>query len=636
MELRHLRYLVAVADAGTFVRAAEQLRVAQPSLTRQLRDLQSELGVELFQAGARRATFTAAGETAVRLARDLIHSAERAVDNARLAEIGLAGRCVVAAGPLAVLSGFAAKLVARIKERYVNIELAVIEAASRQQWEAVKRGRADIGLGVPASREYPTLVSEPQYQDRVDVALIAPDHPLATRPRVTLRDLHHFPFYALADTGSEPDRIKALLVAAMRRGGATDAEAREVAGVDDLLAHVRAGRGWTFLPRLMKSGYAPLVAVSIEDFSAPFQTARIWRVSERHPAVLTVLSELRDMAVKPNGVTGPPAEGQADERGARRYVLPRLELRHVRSFAAVAHRGSFGQAAASRHISQPALSRQMRNLENDLGVRLFERRSRGIDLTPSGEIFRRDVVGLLAGVDRLHKEVKRAERGTSGRCVLGVVPHRYVDQIVCQVLDELLTRRAGMRIEVRSLTTPQLGEALRRSEIDVAISYSYPMPVAQMDGLVRRPLFTDELRCALLAATHPLATRETLSLRDLADVPFLVPRRGVLPRLFDAVMQQFSAAGVVPQTDAEYEGARTIRTLIAEGLGWALGTATQIKESPMGTRGVPLRDFRLPWGAEVVTREDETRPAVLLLTSLIVEAAGRVVPIGDETLPKSA
>src|SRR4051812_20998002 len=79
MELRHLRYLVAIADAGTFVRAAEVLRVAQPALTRQIHDLEKELEVELFDSQARKATLTAAGEACVRLARHVIQDTEHAV-----------------------------------------------------------------------------------------------------------------------------------------------------------------------------------------------------------------------------------------------------------------------------------------------------------------------------------------------------------------------------------------------------------------------------------------------------------------------------------------------------------------------------------------------------------------------------
>jgi DNA-binding transcriptional LysR family regulator len=149
MKLRHLRYLVAVADAGTIGRAAEQLHVAQPALSRQLRDLAAELEVPLLAAGARRATLTPAGRVGVSIARDVIRDAARAVHRARLSQHGLAGACVLAAGPLAVRSGCLARLVARVKAKYPGIELSVIEAGAHAQWDALARAEADIGLGVP-------------------------------------------------------------------------------------------------------------------------------------------------------------------------------------------------------------------------------------------------------------------------------------------------------------------------------------------------------------------------------------------------------------------------------------------------------------------------------------------------------
>jgi DNA-binding transcriptional LysR family regulator len=622
MDLRHLRYLVAVAEAGTFSGAAERLRLAQPALTRQLRDLQDELQATLFEPSARRATLTPAGQAAVRRARELIGDAKRAVERARMAELGLAGRCVVTVGPLAVMSGLAARLVSRIKERYPEIELTVTESGGHQQWVALKRGEADVGLGVAPPAAYVTLRSEPQYSDVVDVALVAPDDPLARQSDVALADLPGS-FLALEDMSTEIDDVKRRIVAALgdlRGRGALDVE--EAVGVDDLMARVRAGTGWTFVPRLVRNGFPPLVPVRIRDFAATLTTSSVARLNERRPAVLTVLAELREMRHEEGPNARYSAAVGSTDRPSWREMPPRLELRQVRTFAAVARWGSFGRAAAARRITQPAISRQMLHLEQDLRIRLFERGTRGTGLTPAGETFSRDVSGLLKSVERFHNEVKRAERGAQGTVVLGVVPHAEVDRIVSRVLEALCCSGITIQLAPRALTTTQLGEALHDSELDAAIGYTYPMPVAQMDGLVRRPLFTDELNCAMLSASHPLASRRELSLAELREVPFLFPRRAVLPRLYDAVMQQFAAVGTSPRVDAEYHGVQTIWSLTAQGLGWSLGTARQLGSPPRGTVCVPLRDFMLPWGAELVYRSDEDRSTVVRLGVAILEAAG--------------
>src|SRR5688500_7233756 len=119
----------------------------------------------------------------------------------------------------------------------------------------------------------------------------------------------------------------------------------------------------------MMSRFPPLVGVPIAGFTVPFQTARIWRRSETRPAVHTVLNELRAIAQESTGIVHPASPAAAHTDDAGRQMPARLELRHVRSFAEVAKWGSFGRAAAARHVSQPALSRQMRDLEQDLRVR---------------------------------------------------------------------------------------------------------------------------------------------------------------------------------------------------------------------------------------------------------------------------
>src|SRR5690349_20279468 len=128
MELRHLRYLVAVAEAGTYVAAAKQLRVAQPALTRQLHDFEEELVVALFEKGARKATLTKAGEACVRLAQHVIRDTERALNRARLSDEGLAGDVRVICGVFPLASGFVGRMVARMKARYPGITLVIDEA----------------------------------------------------------------------------------------------------------------------------------------------------------------------------------------------------------------------------------------------------------------------------------------------------------------------------------------------------------------------------------------------------------------------------------------------------------------------------------------------------------------------------
>jgi len=626
VELRHLRYLVAIADAGTFVRAAEHLRVAQPALTRQIHDLEEELGVELFDPAARKATLTTAGEACARLARHVIQDTERAVERARLSNKGLAGTCILVSGPLPLLSGAVARLVARIKAVHPGITLVIREGVLAEQWDAVANGEADIGLGAAPSKDYPSLAMETMYVDTADIALLAPDHPLAGREQIVIDDLRGFQLLILENIAVKATEAYNLFVQEIKHRKFVPAAPREFASLESLIAHVQAGQGWTLMTRRMMSRFPPLVGVPIADFRAPFPTVRIWRRADKRPLIHTVLRELQNTEQEFGEVEN--AAQPSDDRKPQvdRYLPARIELRHLRSFSDLAKYGSMGRAAEIVGITQPALSRQMRDLEYDVGVDLLERGTRGVELTAPGQVFLDDVNDLLTVVDHLSTEVQRAKRGAAQRCVIGVVPHPHIDKIVATVLADLETRGVRVRAGTRAVGTPFQVDALTKSEIDIGIGFAYPARVPASEHFTRVRLFDDELSFALLPAKHPLAKRSSLSLADLKDVPFIFPGRETFPPVYDVVMHQFSAAGVRPRVDAEYEGVHTIWSLTGEGVGWCLGLREQAHFPPPGTTAIPLRDFKLPWGAELVYRKDESRAAILTAIDAIIDRARQMFP----------
>lgn len=395
--------------------------------------------------------------------------------------------------------------------------------------------------------------------------------------------------------------------------------------LDSLLAHVRAGQGWTLMPRLFVPKLAPLAGVRIEDFQAPFRTVRTWRRADSRPVTRTVLTELRalqQVRLSELGASSAPAVDPG-----REFVPARLDLRHLRSFVQVAELGSLGRAAESLDITQPALSRQMRELEYDIGTQLLERGTRGVELTPAGRALHPDAQGILAVVDQIAAEVKRAQRGAQERrCVIGVVPHPHVDTLVALAVSEMEGRAPRVRVGTRAVDSPLQPEALRASEIDIGIGFAYPARVPSQTLVTRVRILDDEMNQALLAIDHPLATRESVSLADLANVPFIFPERTFFPPLYDVVMHQFESANVTPRRDAEYQGLQTIWALTAQGLGWALGWKEQAHQPPPGTKCIRIRDFHLPWGVELSYRRDESRAPILATIDTIIESARQLFP----------
>lgn len=628
MELRHLRYLVAIADAGAFVRAAERLRVAQPALTRQMHDLEEELGAPLFEPGARRATLTAAGKACVRLAQHVIQDTEKAVARARLSNSGLIGRCVIATGPLPIASGLVPEFIARMRRSFPGITIGVIERAAHDQWGAVERAEADIGLGGEPTVDYGTLSFAMQVVNKVDSVAVSLEHPLARRESVDLADLLDVPLLTLEE-GYSPvlDRVLVSLESSLRQQRSKKVVRRQFTSLESLAAHVRAGQGWTLAPSSMGPVLPGVKLLKLTGFQAVFPTVRIWRRAESRPVVMTVLDQLRRFQENRDADGETPAQPAAED-----VVPPRIELRHLRSFITVAKHGSLGRAAEIVGVTQPALSRQMRELEYDVGVALFSRESRGMEVTPAGETFRGDVGDVLTVVDKIPREIRRAERARTQRCVIAVVPHPAVDNVVARVLAELETRGERVRVGTRSIMSIQQAAALQAGEIDISLSYAFPVPgtPAVPAHLTTIRLIDDRLSMALVAEDHPLAGRSQLQVRELDTTPFIWMRREFYPAFYDVVVGELKAGGLRPRDEGEFEGVTTMWSLVRQKAGWTLGWQSHLREPPPGLKAIPLADFDLPWGVVLSYRQDEARvPVLATIDSLLAHAKSGSVKAPD-------
>src|SRR5690349_12498678 len=168
MELRHLRYLIAVAEEQSFVAAATRLHLAQPALSRQIRDLETELGIELFVRDSTGTRLTAAGEACLRSARTLLENLDNAIERTRQAEGGLIGTCTIGAGRYPLWNGMLGRLLEHVRSEYPGIEVMVDERGLRSQWDALADAKVDIAFGTAPPSEYAQFVVETHSLDLID------------------------------------------------------------------------------------------------------------------------------------------------------------------------------------------------------------------------------------------------------------------------------------------------------------------------------------------------------------------------------------------------------------------------------------------------------------------------------------
>jgi DNA-binding transcriptional LysR family regulator len=282
-----------------------------------------------------------------------------------------------------------------------------------------------------------------------------------------------------------------------------------------------------------------------------------------------------------------------------------MELRHLRYFVTLAEELHFGRAARRLHLSQPPLSMQIKSLEQELGTTLLLRTQRRVELTAAGEAFLKEAREILARVSAAAEAARRAARGETGELEVGFVSVADYN-ILPPALREFRHRSPGIRLTLREATTDVQLRDLVEERMDVGFLMA---PVAD-ERLQALPLLRERL-VAALPERHPAAGgRGPVSLKRLADSPFILFPRHMAPRLHDMVIGFCAAVGFAPRVEQEAVQMQTIISLVSAGLGVAL-----IPESlrHLGRTGVVYRPLREPSPLTEIAlawRARDARPAL--------------------------
>lgn len=246
MELRHLRYFVQVADDLHFGRAARRLGISQPPLSMQIRLLEEELGVRLFDRHSRSVVLTGAGRMFLEEAKATLHHADRAVQVARRHARGEVGELAIGFSASAPFVPAVAHAIYTFRERFPDVRMTLNELTNPAQFAAIADRRIDVGFvrSLGTLQLPPSVKAQHLIRERLFVAM-HPDHPLAARDSVELRDLHQeaMVFYGRDQSGGFTPELLDLLA----RAKVEPKSAQDVSEVSTLLGLVAAGLGLTVL-----------------------------------------------------------------------------------------------------------------------------------------------------------------------------------------------------------------------------------------------------------------------------------------------------------------------------------------------------------------------------------------------------
>ena len=612
MELRHFKYFAAVARERGFGRAATALNLAQPALSRQIKDLENEVGVSLLERTPKGVDVTPAGEVFLAGASRVLAAAEAALDDSRWAAAGRRGRCTIGVGRLMMAIEETSAAVVRLHEELPDVDISVVEIFATDQLPQILSGDLDVGLSV-APDGFPDLDREPWFEQVFDSACLSAQHPLAGKEILEREDLEHEPVAFIA-----PDRMPREAEdfrVALELAGIRSPREFVYATAQSGFMIVASGRGWAPAPSKMAARPIPgLVVIPVRGLSYKLQASLVWRRSERRAVVHTVLDVLR--AIRDKRPIPPPAP--PERRLASRGLPPAMEIRHLRYFAAVADAGAFSRAAEHLGVTQPSLSRQVADLEDMVGTPLLERTSRGVDITDAGRALRHGVRRVIDEVDATLGGARQAKRGLVGRCAIASVATVEASRLLAATAQACVERLPGVRLILEEYPTPRQPDALREGLVDIGVCHAF-LSLANDPHLAHERLVDDAVECVLLAADHPLATRERLTAADLADEPFLWVGRAFHPPLYDRVFSALASLGLKPRAEASYDSLHLVWALAAQGKGWALSFGARRDQPPAGLVAIPLEGLHLAWGLDLLWRKGEASLVVTRVLEIMRE-----------------
>ena len=284
-----------------------------------------------------------------------------------------------------------------------------------------------------------------------------------------------------------------------------------------------------------------------------------------------------------------------------------MELRHLRYFVAVAEEGSFLRAAGRLRVAQPALSKQIRDLEREVGVTLFHRLPRGTRLTPAGEAFLVEARGTLTAAGRAVTSARGAAKdGSDLEFAHGELA------VYTSVIEDLLAafRDAYPEAQVRvsSLSDADTALALQEGHIDVASVFIAQWPVAGFDAV---RLVDCATKGVLLPASHPLAAKPSVRLAELRNLTWLHSSPQRWPGFFRIIQDALRDRGLVPLRSRERpKETPSANVQIAAGETWTLASeaiAAPYRTTPTAIVYRPFDEPPIPCWIALIWRPNAPR-----------------------------
>lgn len=295
-----------------------------------------------------------------------------------------------------------------------------------------------------------------------------------------------------------------------------------------------------------------------------------------------------------------------------------MELRHLRYFVAVAEARGITKAAARLNVSQPPLSRQIRDLEEELQVSLLTRGPREIALTQAGRLFLKQARAILAKVDEAVRQVRSLPQQASGVVRVGYSPSPTTE-LMPRVLKRFRKSMPNVRVSLQDLASDEILTGLQTQALDIALMVE--PPINKGSGLRFEPL--QPMRIGVLVSNeHPFTRQRSVTLAEALSEPLVTFVREGYPDYHLWLSRTIRLARRRPRVVASVDGASSLLTAVESGLGVAFGPPAYAVIAGKRARFIPILPEAPPIQLGVVVRRGQTSPIVEAFLDAVRTAAG--------------
>lgn len=288
-----------------------------------------------------------------------------------------------------------------------------------------------------------------------------------------------------------------------------------------------------------------------------------------------------------------------------------MEIRHIKYFLAVAENLHFRQAAEKLYISQPGLSRQIKQMEEELGVTLFERHNRKVTLTPSGEYLKIELTGIVKNIDIVLQHAKLMGQGIEGKLRLGYIGSA-MQSIIPEFLLQIREKHPNIKVDLKEMDNQVQTTGILDKKIDLGFVRMDRVP----RGIEIRPLYKETFSL-VLPKHHPIDSSNFKNLSQFRDESFIMFDASYSPSYYEKVMQIFDNAGFSPIISHKSVEANTIYRLIENNFGVAIVPTSLQEGYDMDIKFIELDKIKHRTTLQLIWSKENQNPLLKGVLELI-------------------